>query len=756
MKLFIVESPAKSKTISKYLEGEYKVTSSVGHFRDIPKSSKDAIDIEAGFVPNYQIVPGKERVASELKSLCAKADEVILATDPDREGEAIAWHIAQICNLGNSKPQTLNSKQTGKSEIQNSKLKRIVFHEVTKPAILEALAHPRDIDDNLRKAQEARRVLDRLFGYDLSALIWKKVRYGLSAGRVQSPALRILMERERKIRAFRPKDYWVITAHTETKGKNPLVLACTEEPDKEAEAVRIVAEGKKGVWRVKDIEETNVRRAAPAPFTTSTLQQAASNRLGMAPAQTMRAAQGLYEAGHITYMRTDSTVLSATAQKEIASFVVGEYGTEYSTPRVHKTKSKSAQEAHEAVRPTHVGKKTVGGTPEQKRLYDLIWRRAIASQMADAAIARTKIIATTEAGGIPDFAAHGARTEFFGWLKADPDAKSDDVELPKVIKDEPLTLTDISSEKKQTEPPKRYTEAGLIKELEKRGIGRPSTYASIMKTLVDRAYVLRENRTLHPTELGDVVDTFLEENFADYISDSFTSEMEDDLDQIAEGKKDYVKLLKDFYGPFSKYVKEKTKTIGKLTNIGKAPANMRCPKCGSAMVIKLSRAGTFLSCERFPECDGARTMEGESFDTKKELKETGEKCPECGDSLPAGRQGKLVEREGKFGKFVGCSNYPKCKFIKKGAESEEAKRAADTGVVCPECKKGTLAERKGRFGVFYSCTNYPKCKFAIKAKPTGKLCQECGSLMMEGTKTIPERCSKKECLNHNPHKLLKK
>ncbi len=734
MKLLIVESPAKSKTISKYLGDEYKVTSSVGHIRDIPKSNKDAIDIEAGFVPNYQIVPGKERVAAELKSLCKKADEVVLATDPDREGEAIAWHIAQICDLGNHKSQITNHKQI-------PKIKRIVFHEVTKDAIVEALKHPRDIDQNLRKAQEARRVLDRLFGYDLSALIWKKVRYGLSAGRVQSPALRILMERERKIRAFTPKDFWVITANTETKEKTSLVLTCAENPEKETEAVHIVKEGKKGAWKVKDIEETAAKRSAPAPFTTSTLQQAASNRLGMAPARTMRIAQALYEAGHITYMRTDSASLSVTAQKEIVDFVSKEYGAGYAEPRVHKTKSKNAQEAHEAIRPTHIGKQTAGTTPEQKRLYALIWKRAASSQMADAKIARTKIIAGTDKGVIPDFVANGFRTEFLGWLKADPEAKGDDVELPRVTKGETLALISLASEKKQTEPPNRYTEAGLIKELEKRGIGRPSTYAAIMKTLVDREYVHRENRTLHPTELGDVVDTFLEENFMDYISDSFTAEMEDNLDEVALGKKDYVKLLKDFYDPFSMYVKEKTKTIGKLTNLGKAPANMRCPKCGSGMVVKLGRGGTFLSCERFPDCDGARTIEGEVAESRQEAKETGELCPKC--------RGNLVEREGKFGKFVGCANYPKCKYVK---ESEEEKKAADTGVQCPKCKEATLVERKGRFGVFYSCSNYPKCKFAIKAKPTGNICLLCGALMMQGTKTIPERCSNKECPNHNPHK----
>ena len=381
MKLLIVESPAKSKTISKYLGSEYKVTSSVGHIRDIPKSNKEAIDIPGGFVPNYQIVPGKEKVVSELISLCKKADEVFLATDPDREGEAIAWHIKEICNL--------------------KKPKRIVYQEITKDAILEALKHPRDIDENLRKAQEARRVLDRLFGYDLSAIIWQKVRYGLSVRRVQSPALRILMERERKIRAFKPKDYWIITAETETKDKEPLPLICSEEPEKESVAKNIVEEGKKGSWKIKNIEESSAKIAPAAPFTTSTLQQTASNRIGLTPSRTMRVAQALYEAGHITYMRTDSTSMSTTAQKEITSFISKEYGNDYSTPRVHKTKAKDEQETHEAVRPTSASKTTAGSTPEQKKLYALIWKRAIASQMSDAQIARTKIIVEVTCANIP-------------------------------------------------------------------------------------------------------------------------------------------------------------------------------------------------------------------------------------------------------------------------------------------------------------------------------------------------------------------
>lgn len=738
MKLLIVESPAKAKTIAKYLDNEYTVKSSVGHIRDLPKSNKNAIDVARGFAPHYEIVPGKEKVARELKSFCKKADEVVLATDPDREGEAIAWHIAEVCDLGNSASKT-----------PHSKLKRIVFHEITKPAVVEAMQHPRAIDMDLKTAQEARRVLDRLFGYDLSGLIWKKIRYGLSAGRVQSPALRILMERERDIRAFVPHTYWIITAETKTVRGELLTLTASVEPRDKKETERIVAAGSKAAWSVAAVEETEQKRAARPPFTTSTLQQAASTRLGFTPSRTMRAAQALYEAGRITYMRTDSTVMSEIARQEIVSFVRERHGEAYVSPRQFKTRSKVAQEAHEAIRPTAVTEEAAGATPDQKKIYELIRRRAIASQMADARVARTKIVARVETSGepIPDFYATGARVAFDGWLAADPAARGEDTEVPAVREGDRLELLKIWPLEKQTEPPKRYTEAGLIKELEKRGIGRPSTYAAIMQTLADRNYVERVERTLHPTDLGDVVNDFLEKNFGHYVSDSFTAEMENKLDEIAEGKRGYAETLSDFYTPFTKDVAAKQDT-GKITDLGKAPDDMRCPECGAAMVLKLGRAGKFYSCSRFPECRGARTIEGDTL-KKEEPQETGEKCPECG--------APLVRRHGKYGEFTGCSAYPKCKYIKKDAgpsSSADPKQPAHggTGVKCPECGKGEIVERRGRFGSFYSCSEYPKCKFSIKAKPTGRTCPQCGSLMMEGTKTIPERCSNKSCPNHNPNK----
>lgn len=729
MKLVIVESPTKTKTVSKYLDKSFEVHASVGHIRDLPKSNKKAIDVPAGFIPHYEISKGKEAVVAEITRLAKKAEEVYLATDPDREGEAIAWHIKEACGLAEPK--------------------RVVFHEITESAVREAMKHPREIDMNLLRAQEARRVLDRLVGYDLSGLIWKKVRYGLSAGRVQSPALRILMEREREIRAFIPENFWVLTGTFETKKKKPLILTCEEEPKTEQEVERILSVARKNPWAIFQTKETEVKRSPKPPFITSTLQQTASSRLGYSPSRTMGIAQKLYQEGHITYMRTDSVHLS----KEVLPSIYGEiektFGKEYVSPRVFATKSKSAQEAHEAIRPSHIGKKTAGSSDDQKKLYTLIRERTLASQMTDAKLLRTKIIANvTEGDAIPSFSITGNVILFDGWISADPRARGEEVELPKLAEGEALKLVSADSEGKQTEPPGRYTEAGLIKELEKREIGRPSTYASIISTIVERGYVEKEGRSLKPTDTGDVVSTFLEHNLPQYISDSFTAEMEKDLDEIAEGKREYTKTLKQFYGPFSKDVKAQGTT---KIPAEPAPPEFKCPECESGMIIKLGRAGKFMSCERFPDCKGARKLDGTVMEGPKE---TGERCPEC---ETAGREGgMLIEREGRFGKFIACKNWKRgkngCHYIKNSAE-EEAKNK--TGVGCLLCKTGELVARRGRFGPFFSCSNYPSCKFIMKSRPTGNLCSMCGSLMMEGTKTIPERCSDRKCPNHNPHKLNK-
>ncbi|MEK7586082.1 MAG: type I DNA topoisomerase [Patescibacteria group bacterium] len=730
MKLLIVESPSKAKTIEKYLDGAFTVRASVGHIRDLPKSNKIAIDIPAGFVPHYEISRGKEKVVHELQHLAEKATEIMLATDPDREGEAIAWHIEEL----------LNSDKKVKAPI-----KRVTFHEITKEAVEEALKSPRDIDTNLRKAQEARRVLDRLVGYDLSGIIWKKVRYGLSAGRVQSPALRIIMEREREIRAFIPEQYWMLEGLFETHKREKLTLTCVDEPRDQKIVDKILDLGQKEKWYVTDLKASEQKRSPRAPFTTSTLQQTASTRLGFSPARTMGVAQKLYEQGFITYMRTDSTNIATTAQIQIQKIIEKKYGKDQAEPRIYKTKSKNAQEAHEAIRPTHIDSMNEGINDEQKKLYRLIWERTVSSQMIDAKLMKTKIVANIKENGVPDFTANGSRVLSPGWLAVDTEARGEDVELPLVEIGEELKLLELKNIEKFTEPPNRYSEAGLVKELEARDIGRPSTYASIMKTLEDRGYVTKEGRTLFPTDTGDVVSSFLENNFGEYISDTFTAEMENELDDIANGTREYVKTLKDFYIPFQKDIKAKDK-LAKATNMGEAPTDMLCPKCGGEMIIKLARNGKFYSCAKYPDCAGARTMEGNELEGPKE---TGEMCPLCGDKKGKSGGGKLVVRQGKFGAFVSCSRYPKCKFIK---EDEEEKKKKMTDVTCPVCNSGKMMERRGRFGIFYSCSNYPTCKNAIKAKPTGNICPLCQSLMMEGTKTIPERCSNKMCKMHNPHK----
>ena len=660
-RLLIVESPTKARTIGKYLGKDYAILASVGHVRDLPKSNKDAVDIENGFVPRYVVSAEKREIIEKIRRAAAKADEIYLATDPDREGEAIAWHIKEVANI--------------------KKPKRVVFHEITKAAIEEALLNPRMIDENLRRAQEARRVLDRIVGYDLSGLIWKKVRYGLSAGRVQSPALRILAEREREIKAFIPITYFVLNALFQTRSNlNPdskgstLNATCTEKPATKEEAERIVQTGRAAKWSVADVTEKSEERNPRPPFTTSTLQQTASTRLGFAPSRTMRAAQKLYEAGHITYMRTDSVNLGSEAVAKMASVVEKQFGKEYLQMRVYKTASKNAQEAHEAVRPTDPSRAHAGASPDEEHLYEIILTRALASQMASARIMRSGISAKADlpagkaSAGIPLFSANGSRVIFPGWLALDTKARSDDVELPKVAVGDPLTLLSLGAEEKQTEPPNRYTEAGLIKELEKRGIGRPSTYASIMKTIQDRGYVEKLARALKPTATGMVVSGWLEENFPTYVSDTFTAEMEDELDEIARGERGYTETLTAFYGPFEKAVRAKDK-LPKATSLGDSGVEFPCPLCGSPMENKLGRGGVFMSCKKYPDCMGARIEDGSEIKSDEPI----------GNHPDTGAP--IYIKTGRFGPYVEMA-LPDSELMtpengkKKGRPKKLAKRAS--------------------------------------------------------------------------------
>ena len=681
MKLVIVESPSKAKTINKYLGEEYSVMSSIGHIRDLPKSNTNAIDIEGGFIPHYEISKGKGNVVQQLVTAAKKADEIILAADPDREGEAIAWHLAELFR-----------EYIGKDV--DKKLKRVTFNSITKDAIVEAMMSPRTVDQNLRRAQEARRVLDRIVGYDLSGLIWKKVRYGLSAGRVQSPALRIIMEREREIRAFVPDDYYVLQAIANDAG-SVLPFTCDSELDNQKDADRIKTIGEKSNWEIVKVKESEQQRKPRAPFTTSTLQQTASTRLGMSPSRTMRAAQKLYEGGHITYMRTDSTSLSKEALAKTAKAVEKYFGKDNLEVKNYATKSKNAQEAHEAVRPTEPSKQSAGLTDDQKSLYQLIWKRTLASQMKSAQMIKTKI-STNIVGSpeeIPNFSINGSRTMYEGWLACDPGARGEDVELPRLKEGEKLDITEVTIEQKFTQPPHRYSEAGLIKELEKRGIGRPSTYASIISTIVNRGYVDREGRTLFPTDTGDVVSSFLEEHFTEYIGDNFTAQLENELDEIARGDAEYVSVLASFYTPFHRHVTSK-EDIPKLTNLGDADPKFKCPTCKKSMVIKLGRNGKFLSCSTYPDCDGALTIDGLELGAGAEP--LGQH-PDTGDNI--------YVLDGKFGPYVQLGESPVIpkltkyeKGHKKTAEEKEKmkqeKEAVKAAKALPKPKRASLPKGK--------------------------------------------------------------
>lgn len=733
MKLIIVESPTKAKTISKFLDKSYRVESSFGHVKDLPKSTL-GIDVDNNFEPKY-IVPAKaKKLVSELKKIAEKAEEVILASDEDREGEAIAWHLAEALKL------------------KTDKATRIVFHEITKEAILKALDNPRTINQDLVDAQQARRILDRLVGYELSPFLWKKVAKGLSAGRVQSVATKMIVEKEKEIKAFTVEDYASLTAKLKGSESDESFEAYLYKKDaktfdklslKKSEAEEIKKEIKTSSFKVKDIVKKEVKKNPGAPFITSTLQQSANRYLGFSAKQTMSVAQKLYEEGYITYMRTDSLNLSPKFIDESRDWIKDNLEKKYLPAKANffKTKSKNAQEAHEAIRPTEAS-----NSPEimeskldkyQFKLYRLIWQKAVASQVTAAKISTNTI--DIEAKEKYIFRANGQSISFPGYLSVWPEKTKEQI-LPKVNIGESLKLSDIIVGEHSTKPPARYSDATLVKEMEKHGIGRPSTYAPTINTIINRNYAIRDdNKRLKPSEIAFVVSDLLSLHFKKVIDYDFTAKLENDLDEIANGNKKWQPVIADFYTDFHENLLLKYDEINKKDIMPEQETKEKCDKCGAAMVMKTSRFGKFLACSAYPDCKNIKQAEGsEKKDTEKteeikvlEKKYEGEVCNKCGAEMKV--------KVGKYGPFLACSAYPKCKNI-KNISSEDEKE-----VNCPICKSGLIVKKFSRRGAFYACNNYPDCKNAYWGKPTGDLCKKCSALMVEDPKTQKVKCSNRDC-----------
>lgn len=634
--VLIVESPAKGKTIESYLGKGYKVIASYGHVRDLPKS-KLSIDVEHDFEPQYMVPRGSASKIKALKAATKDADIIYLATDLDREGEAIAWHLANILE---ARPE--------------QEMKRITFSEITKPALEYAVAHPREINQDLVDAQQARRVLDRLVGYSLSPILWKKVRYGLSAGRVQSVALKIITDREKEIEAFKSEEYWTIEVDLKAES-GELTARLLEVKGEKAEiktgdeSTKLVSDLETAAYIVKEAEKKPIKRSPVAPFTTSTLQQDSYRRLGFATRRTMRAAQGLYEAGLISYMRTDSVTISKDAISAIRTTLTKDFGKEYVpvSPRVYKTKSRGAQEAHEAIRPTnpavHPESLSARSSDEQK-LYELIWQRTLASQMTEARFEQTRI----DILGDKDYLlrASGRTLVFDGYTRVYPMQKNDDTPLlPPVKAKDKLSKIAVRGDQHFTQPPARYSEATLVKKLEEAGVGRPSTYAPTIATIISRGYVLSEDKRLVPQPVGMVVSDLLAEHF-DFVTEAaFTADMEDKLDDVADGKAEWKPVIRDFYNPMHKLIEDKQESIPRMP-LPVIETDEVCELCGKMMVIKSGRFGQFLACSGWPDCKNAKPI----------LKKTGVECPQC-------HEGEVVERKTKKGRrFWGCSRYPDCDY----------------------------------------------------------------------------------------------
>jgi DNA topoisomerase-1 len=734
--LVVVESPTKVKTIQKYLDSSYLVKASMGHVRDLPKSTL-GVDEKKSFKPDYRVLPAKKKVLDELKKAAASAGALYIATDPDREGEAIGWHLAQ--ELG----------------VPKSKTYRILFNEITKRAVLAAFEHPGKIDTNKVNAQQARRVLDRLVGYKLSPLLWEKVRRGLSAGRVQSVAVRLITEREREIQAFVSVEYWSL--HARLKGQTPPEFVATlkevggEKADLPTESVTLaVMTGLHGrQWKVKAVARGERRRNPTAPFITSTLQQDAGRKLHFTAKKTMMLAQQLYEGialgadgevGLITYMRTDAVRVAPEAQAEAREWVAQRLGREYlpDTPPTYRAK-KSAQEAHEAIRPTSVAHEPRAVarflTRDQLALYRLIWERFLASQMLPAVY--DTVTADIEAGQCL-FRAQGSTLRFPGFMAVYVESREESVTAPEEENEsvvpplevgELLKLLALDPKQHFTQPPPRYTEASLVKTLEEQGIGRPSTYAQILSTIQDRGYVHREKGTLFPTDLGMQVNDLLVPHFPEVMDVEFTAQLEESLDKIEEGDADWVDTVQAFYKQFSRDLRSAGKTMENIkagTETGEP-----CPECGKPLVKKFGRFGSFLACSAYPECKYTKDLGGGR--EKPADEPTDEVCPTCGKPM--------VIKHGRFGKFIACSGYPECKTTKP----------LSLGIACPEpgCG-GQLVERRTKRGkTFFSCTNYPTCKFALWARPVPEPCPRCAApftteRVARGGK-ITRSCIRQEC-----------
>lgn len=749
MNLVVVESPAKAKTIKKYLGKEFEVLASYGHVRDlVPKEG--AVDPARGFLMQYQIIERNNRHVQAIIKALKNSDALYLATDPDREGEAISWHLYELLNE--------------RKALKDKPVHRVVFHEITKKAIQDAVANPRTLSHELVNAQQARRALDYLVGFNLSPLLWRKVRKGLSAGRVQSPALRMIVEREEEIEVFVTREYWTIDAqlqHTDVpfsarlqqvRGERLEQFSITQ--GEQAESLRQeLLSAARGALRVGSIERKQKKRNPAPPFITSTLQQEAARKLGFTTQRTMRIAQQLYEGidigssavGLITYMRTDSVNLSQEAISDIRGYIQQQYGADAlpESPRLYKTKAKNAQEAHEAIRPTAMERNPAQLqavlTKEQWRLYELIWKRSIACQMRHATIDTVGV--DLHAGDLGVFRATGSTIVDPGFMRVYLEGRDDDAHpdqeppLPPLREGEWVTLLDLSADQHFTEPPPRYTEASLVKTLEEHGIGRPSTYASIIGTLQDREYVVLDKKRFQPTDIGRIVNRFLTAYFGRYVDYDFTAQLEDELDAVSRGEGEWVPLLEQFWHPFKRQVDETMANV-RRSDVTQEKIDENCPKCGQQLTIRLGRHGRFIGCSQYPECDYTRDLNDSSGARAEPEVVENRACPECGAALHI--------KQGRYGKFIGCSRYPDCKFLEPIAKPQ------DTQVTCPQCHQGTLLKKQSRRGkVFFSCSTYPKCDYALWNEPVNLPCPQCHWPILT-LKTLKRKgpelaCPQKEC-----------